>query len=383
MDPALCEFFGYDDATLKTKTWQELTDPDYLEADLEKAAEAIAGTIDSYRMIKAYVHADGHRIWGELAVGCVRDADGQISTFIAQINDITEEVEIRAQLAERDQQNRALAHRLSAEIKTAAAYVTSTLPSPIDGPITVTSSYLPAMELGGDCFHYAWIDEDLLLIYLIDVSGHGIGPALLSMSMHNLLRSGSLPIATLLRPERVLAKLNSLFPMEDQGGNYSTVWYGIYESTSRTLRYASGGHQPALALNITPDGRWRSTPLTTAGLPVGMFADSAFEGRTYTVPEGCRLLIFSDGAFEFTLPDGQQSTVAEFTALIEQLAQTANLNIETILDRLQHDAAYRTLEDDCSLILVEFDETEADGWPLPSGPPRRREHRRPGATRAS
>lgn len=291
-------------------------------------------------------------IWGGLSVGCVRAPDGQVEILIAQVNDITTEVEIREQLAKRDEQNRALAKRLTDEIDTAAAYVISTLPGDLGGPVTVSSGYRPSQELGGDCFNYTWLDEDLLQIYLIDVSGHGIGPALLSMSVHNVVRSGSLPITTLLRPDRVLTKLNSLFPMEDQGGNYSP-WYGIYESSTRSLQYASGGHRPALALTPGPDGhrcaprwpprrcRWECSP--TAPSP-----------RAYQVPSGCRMLLFSDGAYEFTLPDGRQFTLDEFVEMAIHFAGSDEFSGAAVLDLVAARTADGVFDDDCSVIAVDF-----------------------------
>lgn len=60
-----------------------------LEADLDKVAELVAGLIDSYRMVKQFIHADGHRIWGDLAVGCLRRDDRSIEVTIGQIVEIT------------------------------------------------------------------------------------------------------------------------------------------------------------------------------------------------------------------------------------------------------------------------------------------------------
>lgn len=167
---AMCEFFGYDAATLATKTWQELTAPEDLEAGLEATRDLIAGRRDSYRIRKRYLHADGRRIWGDLSVSFIPRRDGTALYGIVQIIDITAEAESRERLAE-------LADRLAAELASAARYVSSTLPRDLDGPVRVTSRYLPAQEVGGDCFDYRWIDDDHLMVYLIDVSGHGAGHA--------------------------------------------------------------------------------------------------------------------------------------------------------------------------------------------------------------
>jgi ribosome-associated protein len=98
--------------------------------------------------------------------------------MIAQVTDITLEVEAREYLARREEQNRILTarlqaktDRLAAELRSAAAYVESILPSNLDGPVCVTSRYLPSRELGGDCFDYRWVDDDHLIAYVIDVSG--------------------------------------------------------------------------------------------------------------------------------------------------------------------------------------------------------------------
>ena len=130
-------------------------------------------------MTKQYIHADGHLIWGDLSVSCLRKPNGEVENFVSQIIDITAEVEAQRQLALRDEQNRLLAQRLQAqadhltsELRSAAAYVASILPGDLEGPVQVSSRYLPSRELAGDCFDYRWVDDDHLIVYLIDVSGH-------------------------------------------------------------------------------------------------------------------------------------------------------------------------------------------------------------------
>jgi len=89
VNAALCELFGYDAETMKIKTWQELTAPEYLEADLKNVTDLLEGRVDSYRMLKQYIHAEGRRIWGDLSVSCIRDESGQVEDVVAQIVDVT------------------------------------------------------------------------------------------------------------------------------------------------------------------------------------------------------------------------------------------------------------------------------------------------------
>jgi two-component system phosphate regulon sensor histidine kinase PhoR len=87
---ALCEMLGYDAESLTTKGFQELTHPDDLDSDLEFFDQAVVGEIDSYRITKRYLHADGRIVWGDLSVALVRRPDGSPLHFISQILDITE-----------------------------------------------------------------------------------------------------------------------------------------------------------------------------------------------------------------------------------------------------------------------------------------------------
>ena len=77
---------------------------------------------------------------------------------------------------------------LNAELKEAAAYVTSLLPEPLNDTIKTSWRFIPSTQLGGDAFGYHWLDNDNFALYLLDVCGHGVGAALLSISLVNVLR---------------------------------------------------------------------------------------------------------------------------------------------------------------------------------------------------
>lgn len=89
VNDALCQFFGYDTDTLRQKSWQEVTGPQYLEENLPNVTAIQEGRIDSFRMINQYVHADGHRIWGDHSVSCIRDEHGRVENFLILITDVT------------------------------------------------------------------------------------------------------------------------------------------------------------------------------------------------------------------------------------------------------------------------------------------------------
>ena len=362
VNPALCEMLGFDADTLTQKRWQELTPPEFLDVGADDRKAVFDGRRDSYRLVKQYFHAEGHRIWVDVAVNCIRDAHGEVEHLASQITDITAEVQNQERLEENEKRIRLLAQslqqktdRLAAELESAAGYMASIMPKGLSGQVNVRSCYLPSRELSGDCFDYTWIDDDHLLVYLIDVSGHGIEPALLSVSVHNMLRSGSLGIEKVLSPDAALGELNRLFRMSEQGDHYFTIWYGVYQASTRTLRYASAGAPPALAFESVAGGAVSVAELSTAATPVGMFADTVFSSGSYAVPPGSRVLIYSDGAHEITLADDRQMPWSAFKTVATRLAASPTWSLDALVDELKALTPTGTFEDDCSLIELTFD----------------------------
>ena len=127
-------------------------------------------------------------------------------------------------------------------MKQAAHYVQSLLPDKLKkGDVITDWRFIPSAELGGDSFGYHWLDDDHFAFYLLDVSGHGVGSALLSVSAMNALRSQALPQTDFRVPGQVLAALNNAFQMEQQNGLFFTIWYGVYNKPSTAYRLLRWG----------------------------------------------------------------------------------------------------------------------------------------------
>jgi two-component system, cell cycle sensor histidine kinase and response regulator CckA len=87
---ALCEIVGYSERELLATTFQAITHPDDVDADVSSVHRMLAGEIKTYQREKRYFHGDGHVIWVLLSVSLSRDADGTPRYFISQVQDITE-----------------------------------------------------------------------------------------------------------------------------------------------------------------------------------------------------------------------------------------------------------------------------------------------------
>ena len=347
VNAALCEFFGCDEAVLLRQTWMELTTPEYHDADLQSVLQLIEGRIDTYRIRKQFFHADGHRIWGDLSVGCLRSESGEVEHFISQILDITTEMALADSL-------RRQSDELSDSLSSAASYMSEIMPIGLDGEVVIESRYLPAQELGGDCFDYFWIDDDHLVFYLIDVSGHGIEPALLSVSLHNVLRSRSFGTEAMLSPRVILAELNRHFQMDVQAEHYFTIFYAVYESSTRTLRYSNAGCPPPAVLVFGAGDSAEVAGLQSTSRPVGMFRDTIFGVEAYVVPQGCQMLVYSDGAAQVGFSDDPWSSSSPFHNLLLRIARSPDWSIDDLARELRASTLSDYFEDDCSLIRIVF-----------------------------
>jgi diguanylate cyclase (GGDEF)-like protein/PAS domain S-box-containing protein len=101
----LCQLTGYTEEDLLARTFQEITHPDDLDADMGHVAQLLAGSIDRYSMEKRYVTRQGDTIWANLSVSLVRDGDGAPQHFISHIEDISERKRLEEslqRLADRD-----------------------------------------------------------------------------------------------------------------------------------------------------------------------------------------------------------------------------------------------------------------------------------------
>jgi PAS domain S-box-containing protein len=109
---ALCEILGFSEQELLTTTFQNLTHPDDLEADLSYATKVFTGEIRFYHMEKRYVHKQGHVIWATLTASAVPDASGRVAYGIAQVQDITARKNAEAALRREQEELQCLAGRL-------------------------------------------------------------------------------------------------------------------------------------------------------------------------------------------------------------------------------------------------------------------------------
>lgn len=243
--------------------------------------------------------------------------------------------------------------RLAKELAEAAEYVKSLLPARLEEKIRTDWMFIPSTQLGGDSFGYHWLDDNHFAFYLLDVCGHGVGAALLSVSVLNVLRSQSLSGTDFRDPAQVLAGLNDAFPMEQNNRMYFTMWYGVYDKKGRSITYSSGGHPPAVLLNGSDPASANVLELSTPCLVVGALSGIQYKTGTAELEDYAEIYLYSDGVYEVTRPDG---TMLERDQFIEKLTeppgdQSPLIRVHRYVCDLQNSENF---EDDYSILQIRF-----------------------------
>lgn len=264
-------------------------------------------------------------------------------------------------LLERNEAYEKLAEKqkiLNQELIDAVGYVKSLLPPPIDAAndtLAAKWDFIPSTQLGGDAFGYHWLDPDHFAMYLLDVCGHGVGAALLSISVMNVLRSQTLPKTDFLNPAQVLYNLNEAFPMEKHNNMFLTMWYGVYNKKSREIVYSSAGHPPALLLNRSASSQWAKKELKTSGLVIGAMSDSEYSCEVAKVEKQGKLYIFSDGVYEIHKADGTMMQLEEFIdELVKLSSEYPSSGLKHILEFAKKMNGAGPFADDYSIVEICF-----------------------------
>lgn len=255
---------------------------------------------------------------------------------------------------------------LAKELVEAANYVRSLLPRPIyAGPVRADWRFIPSTHLGGDSFGYHWLDGEHFALYLLDVSGHGVGSSLMSVSALDILRSQALPNTDFRDPSQVLRGLNTAFDSAQHDDKYFTIWYGVYNRLSNRLTYGGGGHPPALLFN----GPRRETAplhrLSSQGTLIGVMPEAVFTCDSIDIQPGASLFLFGDGVFEITQDDGNIWEFEEFVEFMVHAPETASV-LEQLTGHVQTLRGSNQLDDDFSIIEFRWQAEGSACDPQPS-----------------
>ena len=270
----------------------------------------------------------------------------------------------------RSRQALASAHlRMKKDLEAAARIQASLLPAEqvveFEGA-RVAWRYVPCDELAGDTLGIVRLDDRSVGVYVIDVSGHGVPSALLSVSLSRVLTSE--PTSSVLwttdpgsaepriaSPLEVMTELSKRFPYDMQTSQYFTMVYAVVDLESRTLRYASAGHEPMIVVGSGRETEFgRSTGQPIALVPA-MIMKSTYEERTIEIGPGDRIYLYSDGIPEAHEAGGEQYGTDRLTAkLAELLGRDLDAGLPEVLETVRQFQGGPHFDDDVSILGVEI-----------------------------
>jgi sigma-B regulation protein RsbU (phosphoserine phosphatase) len=159
----------------------------------------------------------------------------------------------------------------------------------------------PADETGGDFYDFLPLADGGLAITIADVTGHGIGPALVVAEVRALFRALVMRSADL---GSTVEGVHQLLCQDLPEGKFVTALFGILSPAEQTLRYVSTGQGPLL---IYTAATGEVTELETQGLPLGILPEAAYDPpATVSFAPGDMLVLLTDGFFEWSRADGEQ-----------------------------------------------------------------------------
>jgi len=246
--------------------------------------------------------------------------------------------------------------------RSAAEIQKSLLPTNLPDIVNLQVAWrlVPCEMVGGDLFNVVRLTEDTVLAYVLDVSGHGISSAMVTVSVYQSLspHAGRIvrrpldrpPYFRLLSPAEVLQQLEQEYPLE-RFGKLFTISYLLINTRTGRVRYSSAGHPPPLL--IRSDGSCQA--LCAGGSIIGTGCSGPFEEEEVLLHRGDRLFLYSDGITEHSNYQDQQFGQER---LLRKLAANRKRALEpacdNLIEALKSHGQNMIFKDDVTLIGIEY-----------------------------
>jgi sigma-B regulation protein RsbU (phosphoserine phosphatase) len=289
----------------------------------------------------------------------------RIQTQISLKRAVEQVRQLERRIGERNRDLESANARMSRDLRAAARIQEALLPrsSPDVPGLAFAWAFRPCDELAGDGLSVIKLDDHRVAVYVLDVSGHGVASALMSVSLGRLLSPPSDASSILvqggggadqdrpLAPAEVAARLNRLFPFELSTEQYSTLVYGVVDARSGEFRYTLAGHPGPI--HLSADG---AKVLPGRGYPIGL-ADGPRPYNEWSVQlaAGDRVYLFSDGVHEAANPSGEPYGVNRLLQAVEAgRSEPLCAVVNELMTSVESWSGSTGVRDDVSVLAVEY-----------------------------
>ncbi|AHH12544.1 Stage II sporulation protein E [Borrelia hermsii YBT] len=231
------------------------------------------------------------------------------------------------------------------ELIEAGNYIETLLPMKMQNEFFSSNwIFVPSKQIGGDFFNYYFVNDDNLIIYLIDISGHGVGSALLSLSVSSVINSYIMNNNDI-SPSKVLKYVNSYF-VKFKSDMLITLWYGVLNVKTRHLRFASAGAPPAVVLSAEDN-----IYLQTRGAILGIEEMFSCEENEYSLSKFSHLVLFSDGVYEVENKQDIIMSIDDFYKILKKHScDLDDFILVSLYEKMLNLSKYNAFRDDFSIL---------------------------------
>lgn len=241
---------------------------------------------------------------------------------------------------------------LDEDLQAAALIQRSLLPPACQKIANIDFSWacLPSQRVGGDIFNVIPCGQDYVLFYMIDVCGHGIPSAMITVSISQYLFQLNLFSQDPIDPHELISKLEKEYPF-DRFEKFFTIFYMILNKKTGKLTYYNAGHPPAALLAAEKEIEL----LRGEGAIIGLNENMACKNFDKQLEKGNKIVLYTDGIIEYQNELGVQYGETRFFQLLEQLKRLPPSDmlpaIEESVKKFGNNAPQ---QDDISLICIEY-----------------------------
>jgi PAS domain S-box-containing protein len=226
----------------------------------------------------------GELYWSDQTISPIRNAVGGTTHFVSVLKDMT---------ASREKQERDFQLQLAREIQQRYYNTTASLPG-----FDIAAAAYPADETGGDYFDFLPQPDGSLYIIVADIAGHGLGSAFLMAETRATLRAYATTTPDM---SSLLSRLNRSLAGSLSGNRFVTMFLGRIDPQTRSLEYASAGHETGYLLRYSGD---IGAVLGSTVPPLGILPAQEFCSQVVPLEHGDTIVLLTDGITESMNADG-------------------------------------------------------------------------------
>lgn len=286
--------------------------------------------------------------------------------FKAQLRVAERITRLEAKLSEKFKDLQKAHHEIQRDLEAAGKIQRSLLPdrTPNIRGIQPAWAFQSCEAVAGDMLNIFYLDEHRMGMYILDVSGHGVQAALLSVSISRVLtpfvqyggilkrRLNQAPFYEIPDVVDVAQTLNRRFPVMEQTGQFFTFLYGILDLADGRFRFVRAGHPGPIYVS----GNHIQTFEEGGGPPIGIFDEPRYEAEEIKMASGDFLIAYTDGLVETANEQGAVFGDSKLLQLLRYCAYPgAEAAIDDILNHVKRFAGKKPFDDDMSMVGFTLD----------------------------